>query len=281
VGVFSVMTEVARRGGGDEMVATRVYNLDGYLVCDLICPITSASFSRAPVIFGAGAQIDAPREPWPNSGVAWESLPRVAVLYVSSQAQAPRSPIVIGVIKNKSSAVETTTQEIDNSTTRTPQPDVNDASLSAKDARVIVRSTGDIDNIATKDFVVRSDKILLKTEVEPLKAPAIAEELVAAVAPLYDAVNSLLEFADSFPSIQDLILAAQSDPAAAGGVLVPAQISMKFNIKGVVQKPPPVPPTPVSIDISMPYTPYDGPSKVDDLDPEDFDSPRILISPRD
>ncbi len=281
MGFFSTVTEVARRGGGDEMVATRVYNLDGYLVCDLICPITSACFSRAPVLFGMAAHIDAPDTPWPDSGVPWEELPRVAVMYVSSQTQTSRAPIVMGVIKNKSSAVQPTKTQNSDSTTRTSQPGVNDASVSTQNAKVIIRDAGDIDAIAAKDFVVRSSRVLLKTEVATLKAPAIAEELVDATKPLYEAVNALLEFAESFPTLGELYLLAQASPEMAGKILTLVKAEMKFVVHGIATPPSPAPPEPVQLEVSAPYAPYDGPSKVNVLNHEDFDSPKILISSRD
>ncbi len=261
------------------MVATRVYNLDGYWVCDLMCPITSAAYTRAPICYGLGSGVNAPSDPWPGNGVAWEDLPRVAVMYLSSLTQSTRSPVVVGVLKTNSSRVQKTVQAGTDGTTRTAEPDTKDAHLSTADAKVIVRDAGNIDNIASGEYVVRAGSIFLKTDELPLKAPAIAEELVAALSPLYSTVNKILEFIEGFPNKLELALAAQATPQGAGGVVVPLEVTMKFNVKGTLIGPNGV--TPISVDVDIPYTPYEGPIRVDEPNPQDFDAPKVLVTPRD
>jgi hypothetical protein len=287
----SMLQEVGRRGGGDEMVVTRIYNLDGYLVCDLICPLTSASFTRAPVVSGIGAGIDAPSQPWPSNGKSWNELPRVAVMYVSSQTQSTRAPVVVGVLKSSATALSSSqggqqqqqqqpaTGSQSAALSRPPNPDVRDAHTSTEKAKVIVRESGSIDCIATDDFVVRASNIYLQAKVTPLKAAAIASEVASATVPLYDTVNKILEFIEKFPTRESLIAAAQASPQALNGTLSATTVSMKFNVTGVLLKPTGL--EPFSLDIISPYTPYNGPIRVDELNPESFDSPSVLISPRD
>jgi hypothetical protein len=290
VATIDILREIVKQGGGDEMVATSVYESDGQTFCNLICPLTSAAYMRAPVVLGAGSSISAPRKPWPESGVAWETLPRVAVMYVSSQSQAGRTPIVVGVLRGKKSKTLSEVQqqqeakasaEVKGSTSRTTSPGAKDAALTSDNATIIVREEGHIDNVADKDFVVRAERILLKNKVEPLLAPAIAEQLAAAITPLYDTVNQILKFVTGFPTLEQLGTAAQTSPELVGKVFVANTAYITYEVSGFATDPATGATTPAIVSVAGPYTPYNGAATIEVPSHEQFDAPNVLMSPRE
>jgi hypothetical protein len=266
--------EAIRRGGGDEMVVTRAYRIDDRLYCDLRNPLNCDVFFQVPVAANLGATIDAPETPWYESTIPWEDLPRVIVTYRSSQGQSLLGPIVTGVTKNKANKV--VAPAASGSTSRPPNPTVGDVSMATSKAKVIARAAGHIDLIADLDFEARAQNILLIAGVQPPKALTIAEELRDALQPLYDTVNKLVSFANSFPTVGSV----SSNPAvvAAGGVLpTPLTITMTYGIVGVnasTQAPLIIPVLPFDL------VPYDGPSTINNPPSADYDTPTVRASPR-
>jgi hypothetical protein len=288
-----------RRGGGDEMVVTRLYTIEEKLYCDLRNPLNCDTFFKVPVVSNLGASIDAPSEPWHKTTIPWDDLPRVIVTYRSSQGQALITPIVTGVVKNNSNNVtpsanntsgsgnaapsnpvtgttNTTSGGGTASTRRPANPGPRDASLATAKSKVIARETGEVDIITDNEFVVRTKTILLSAGVEATKSLAIASEIHDALQPLYDAVDELVKFAASFPTEASILL----HPAVvAAGVTAPIiRTAATFEIVGTNPATgTPAPP----ISASFEFVPYNGPSAISNPPSEDYDSPNVQASPRD
>lgn len=299
------------RGGGDEMVVTRVYTIEGRRLCDLRNPQNGDVYNKVAVLENIGASLDAPTQPWSKTNIPWESLPRVLVVYRSAMEQAGATPVVVGVLSNRSN---TNIQQASGTeaTRRPSNPGVKDASLATAKAKVIVRDEGGIDNIASEEFVTRAKSILLSAGLEPLKALTIAEDLEAALSPLYTAVNQLLAWASSFagsatitqlalqatPPVQTLNLDTFTSVAEGLGVAAPTDstpgaligyppgkpaVTIDFTVNGVVPGTltAPIPPGPVAAttNITVPFKPYSGPSSITNPPSTQYDSPNVKASP--
>lgn len=269
------------RGGGDEMVVTRVYTIEGRRLCDLRNPQNGDVYTKVAVLENIGASLDAPTEPWSKTNIPWESLPRVLVVYRSAMEQAGATPVVVGVLSNRSN---TNIQQASGTeaTRRPSNPGVKDASLATAKAKVIVRDEGGIDNIASEEFVTRAKSILLSAGLEPLKALTIAEDLEAALSPLYTAVNQLLAWASSFASSATIIaesakqnVAPAPDPTdTTPGAL--AGVTLSLTVNGATLT---TPPAPAIINITTPFKPYSGPSSITNPPSTQYDSPNVKASP--
>jgi hypothetical protein len=271
------------RGGGDEMVVTRVYTVEGRRLCDLRNPQNGDSYSNVAILENIGASIDAPTEPWIKTKVPWERLPRVLVVYRSSHEQAGALPVVVGVLSNKSNTnIQSAPSTSSNATRRPSNPGVKDASLATAKAKIIVRDEGGIDNIATEEFVARAKSILFSAGLEPLKALTIAEDLKQALDPLYTAVNSLLAWASSFAGSTTIVsesakqnVTAIPDPTdPTPGALV--GITMNLTVNGLTNT---TPPAPATVTITVPFKPYSGPTSIPNPPHTQYDSPNVKASP--
>lgn len=270
------------RGGGDEMVVTRVYTIEGRRLCDLRNPQNGDVFTKVAILENIGASIDAPTEPWSKTKIPWENLPRVLVVYRSSKEQAGATPVVVGVLSNRSNT--NIQQAAGSDATRRPSnPGVKDASLATAKAKVIVRDEGGIDNVASEEFVVRAKAILLSAGLEPLKAVTIAEDLKQALDPLYTAVNSLLAWASSFADSTTITALAEvaappvktvSDPVdPTPGALI--GVTIDLTVTGTPIAPSVAPTT----KITVPFKPYSGPSSITNPPSTEYDSPNVKASP--
>jgi hypothetical protein len=139
-------------------------------------------------------------------------------------------------------------------------------------AKVIARGTGAMDLIASEDFVTRAKEILLVAGVEPVKSLAIAEEINAALQPLYDTVNKLVLFANSFPSANSLAV----HPAVVAATIVPPFIvTMTCDVTGPTAAGPPA-----TVTVPFDLLPYDGPSSISNPPSTEYDTPNVRASPR-
>ncbi len=282
--------DAVRRGGGDEMIVLRAYRIADRLYCDVRNPMNCEVFFKVPVVSNLGAAIDAPATPWHTTKTPMETLPRVLVTYRSSQGQALMTPVITSVVKNRANKVVSTggsggsggssgssATPSSAATSRPANPGVNDASMATANAKVIARAAGGLDLISSEEMVTKAKEILLVTGgIEPVKAVAIAEELAAALQPLYDTVNSLVSFARSFPTVTSVV--ANPVVLAAGGVSpTPLKITMTYDVEGLsVATQAPV----VVTDVPFDFVPYDGPSAITNPSSEEYDSPNVRVSPR-
>jgi hypothetical protein len=278
--------DAVRRGGGDEMIVLRAYRIADRLYCDVRNPMNCEVFFKVPVVSNLGAAIDAPSTPWHTTKIPMEKLPRVLVTYRSSQGQALMTPVITAVVKNRANKVVSSGGSSGNSatpsgssaaTSRPTNPGVNDASMATANAKVIARAAGGLDLISSEEMVTKAKEILLVAGgIEPVKAVAIAEELAVALQPLYDTVNSLVSFANSFPTAASVM--AHPLVVAAGGVLpTPLAITMTYGIEGFSASTG----APLVIPI-IPFelVPYDGVSAINNPSSEEYDSPNVRVSPR-